>query len=153
MSLPFVHSWYSCLIDGFVKKAETCSKFWTLKKVLSNTCLLLLTAYCFILLKHSFILEVIILYRRDNMITTMNCVPEPCSFQVRNKSYADTGNLMWHAHNLHYTLRSESRCALMVLEVMSTSVYTGLNLFNLIHKYFLQICLWDVSYARSYCSF
>jgi hypothetical protein len=40
-----------------------------------------------------------------------------------------------------------------VLEVMSTSVYTGLNPFNLIRKHFLQICLWDVSYEHSYCSF
>ena len=28
-----------------------------------------------------------------------------------------------------------------VLEVMSTSVYTGLNPFSFIHKHFLQICL------------
>jgi hypothetical protein len=28
-----------------------------------------------------------------------------------------------------------------VQEVMSTSVYTGLNPFNFIHKHFLQICL------------
>jgi hypothetical protein len=28
-----------------------------------------------------------------------------------------------------------------VLEVMSTSVYTGLKLFNFIRKHFLQICL------------
>jgi hypothetical protein len=28
-----------------------------------------------------------------------------------------------------------------VLEVMSTNVCTGLNLFNCIHKHFLQICL------------
>jgi hypothetical protein len=40
-----------------------------------------------------------------------------------------------------------------MLEVMSTSVYTGLNPFNFIRKHFLQICLWDVSYVRSYCSF
>jgi hypothetical protein len=40
-----------------------------------------------------------------------------------------------------------------VLEVMSTSVYTGLNLFNFIRKHFLQICLWDASYECSYCSF
>jgi hypothetical protein len=40
-----------------------------------------------------------------------------------------------------------------VLEVMSTSVYTGLNPFNFIRKHFLQICLRDVSYVRSYRSF
>jgi hypothetical protein len=40
-----------------------------------------------------------------------------------------------------------------VLEVTSTSVYTGLNPFNFIRKHFLQICLWYVSYVRSYCSF
>jgi hypothetical protein len=40
-----------------------------------------------------------------------------------------------------------------VLEVMSTSVYTGLKPFNFIRKQFLQICLWDVSYVRTYCSF
>jgi hypothetical protein len=40
-----------------------------------------------------------------------------------------------------------------VLEVMSTCVYTGLNPFNFIFKHFLQICLWDVSYEHSYCSF
>jgi hypothetical protein len=31
-----------------------------------------------------------------------------------------------------------------VLEVMSLSVYTGLNPFNFIHKHFLQICIWKV---------
>jgi hypothetical protein len=36
---------------------------------------------------------------------------------------------------------------------MSTSVYTGLYPFNFIRKHFLQICLWDVSYERSYSSF
>jgi hypothetical protein len=52
------------------------------------------------------------------------------------------------------TVYSESRCALTkVLELMSTSVYTGLNPFNFIRKHFLQICLLDVSYERSYCSF
>jgi hypothetical protein len=41
-----------------------------------------------------------------------------------------------------YTVRSVSRCALIkVLEVMPTSVYTGLNPFNFIRKHFLQICL------------
>jgi hypothetical protein len=40
-----------------------------------------------------------------------------------------------------------------VLEVMSTNNYTGLNPFSFIHKHFLQIWLWDVSYERSYCSF
>jgi hypothetical protein len=39
-----------------------------------------------------------------------------------------------------------------VLEVMSTSIHTGLNLCNFIRKHFLQICSWDVSYKRSYCS-
>jgi hypothetical protein len=39
-----------------------------------------------------------------------------------------------------YTVSSESRCALTkVLEVMSTSVYTGLNPFNFIRKHFLKI--------------
>jgi hypothetical protein len=33
----------------------------------------------------------------------------------------------------------------VVLEVMSMSVYTGLNLFNFIHKHFLQICVWKVT--------
>jgi hypothetical protein len=36
---------------------------------------------------------------------------------------------------------------------MSTSVDTGLNPFNFILKHSLQICLWDVSNVRSYCSF
>jgi hypothetical protein len=40
-----------------------------------------------------------------------------------------------------------------VLEVMSTTVYTRLNPFNLTCKNFLNICLWDVSYERSYCCF
>jgi hypothetical protein len=31
------------------------------------------------------------------------------------------------------------------LEVMSTSVYTGLNLFNFIPKHFLQICVRKVA--------
>ena len=52
---------------------------------------------------------------------------------------------------------SESRCKLVKVvggsEVMSTSVYTGLNPFNFILKQFLKICLWDVSYVRSYFSF
>jgi hypothetical protein len=42
-------------------------------------------------------------------------------------------------------VRSESRCALNVLEVMSTSVYTGLNPFNFIRKHFLQICVRKVA--------
>jgi hypothetical protein len=46
----------------------------------------------------------------------------------------------------HYRVRSESRCALKkVLEVMSTSVYTGLNPFNVIRKHFLQICVRKVA--------
>jgi hypothetical protein len=32
-----------------------------------------------------------------------------------------------------------------VLEVMSTSVYTGLNPLNFIRKHFLQICIWNVA--------
>jgi hypothetical protein len=32
-----------------------------------------------------------------------------------------------------------------LLEVISTSIYTGLNLFNFIHKHFLQIHLWKFS--------
>jgi hypothetical protein len=32
-----------------------------------------------------------------------------------------------------------------VLEVMSTSVYTGLNTFNFISKHFLQICVRKVA--------
>jgi hypothetical protein len=43
---------------------------------------------------------------------------------------------------IYNTVRSEGRCALIkVLEVMSTSVHTGLNPFNFIRKHFLQICL------------
>jgi len=57
----------------------------------------------------------------------------------------------------HTTVCSESHFALIrgvrSLEVMSTSVYTGLNPFNFIHKHFLHICLWDVSYVHSYCNF
>jgi hypothetical protein len=37
--------------------------------------------------------------------------------------------------------------------MIPTSVYTGLNPFNFIRKHSVQICLWDVSYERSYCSF
>jgi hypothetical protein len=40
-----------------------------------------------------------------------------------------------------------------VMEVMSTSVDTGLNPFNFIRNHILQIWLSDVSYVRSYCSF
>jgi hypothetical protein len=43
-----------------------------------------------------------------------------------------------------YTVRSESRCAL-IKEVMSMSVYTGLNPFNFIRKHFLQICFQKVT--------
>jgi len=32
MSLPLSHFRYACWKDGFVKKAETCSKFWDIKK-------------------------------------------------------------------------------------------------------------------------
>jgi hypothetical protein len=40
------------------------------------------------------------------------------------------------------TFRSESRCAIIkVAEVISNSVYTGLNAFNFARKKFLQICL------------
>jgi hypothetical protein len=43
---------------------------------------------------------------------------------------------------MHYTVRSESRCAPKeVLEVMSTSVYTGLNPLNFISKHILLICV------------
>ena len=49
------------------------------------------------------------------------------------------------AGRLYHTVRSESRCTLVngagSLEVMSTSVYKGLNPFNFIRKHFLQICL------------
>jgi hypothetical protein len=31
------------------------------------------------------------------------------------------------------------------LEVMSTGIYTGLKLFNFIHKHFLQICVRKVA--------
>jgi hypothetical protein len=40
-----------------------------------------------------------------------------------------------------------------VLVVMSTSVHTGLNPINFIRRHFLQMCMWDVSFERSYCSF
>jgi hypothetical protein len=40
-----------------------------------------------------------------------------------------------------------------LLETMSTSVYTRLNLLNFIRKHFLQIWWWDFSYECSYCSF
>jgi hypothetical protein len=39
----------------------------------------------------------------------------------------------------HTTVRSESRCV-VIKEVMSTSIYTGLNPFNFICMHFLQIC-------------
>jgi len=62
-------------------------------------------------------------------------------------------HITWYTQT-HSTGSSESHCALIkVLEVMSTSVCTGLNPFYYIRKHFLQICLWDVSYIRSYCSF
>jgi superoxide dismutase len=32
-----------------------------------------------------------------------------------------------------------------VLELMSMSIYTGLNPFNFTHKPFLQICVWEVA--------
>jgi hypothetical protein len=32
-----------------------------------------------------------------------------------------------------------------VLDVMSTSIYTGLNLFNFIRKHFMQICIRKVT--------
>jgi hypothetical protein len=40
-----------------------------------------------------------------------------------------------------------------VLEVVSTSVYAGLNTLNCICKHFPRISYWDVSYEPSYCSF
>jgi hypothetical protein len=47
---------------------------------------------------------------------------------------------------LFYTMLSGSRCAVIkVLEVMSTSVYTGLCPFNFIRKHFLQICVRKVA--------
>jgi hypothetical protein len=33
----------------------------------------------------------------------------------------------------------------MVLEVMSTNLYTGLNTFNFIRRHFLQICVRNVA--------
>jgi hypothetical protein len=55
--------------------------------------------------------------------------------------------------NKECTMHTESRCALTKGVVMSTSIYTGLKPFNFIRKHFLQMCLWDVSYERSYCRF
>lgn len=44
------------------------------------------------------------------MITTINRTSEPCSSQVRNNNYADADNLMWHTHNLHYTIPLQLGC-------------------------------------------
>jgi hypothetical protein len=54
---------------------------------------------------------------------------------------------------LYSALEKSLRTLQNVLEVMSTSVYTGLNPFNFTCKHFRQICLCDVSYERNYCSF
>ena len=58
-----------------------------------------------------------------------------------------------HSSMLVHCVRKVAVRLQKLLEVMSTSVYTGLNPFNFIRKHFLQICLWDVSYIRNYCSF
>jgi hypothetical protein len=45
------------------------------------------------------------------------------------------------------------QCVQKVLEVMSTSLDKSLNPFKIIRKKFLQICLWDISYVRSFVAF
>jgi len=62
------------------------------------------------------------------------------NIQTSSRSHCYCG--IWVSSYIQY-VRKVAVHLHKVLEVMSTSVYTGLNPFNFIPKCFLQICLWD----------
>ena len=72
----------------------------------------------------------------------LNRVPPYCKSDIYLYKNTHT-HTHTHTHTYIYIqcLRKVAVHLQMVLEVMSTSVYTGLNTFNFILKHFLQICL------------
>jgi hypothetical protein len=67
--------------------------------------------------------------------------------------YANLSCRVWTQSVVVQCVRKVAVHLQKVLVVMSTSVHTGLNPMNFIRRHFLQICMWDVSFERSYCSF
>jgi ribosomal protein S19 len=90
------------------------------------------------------------------LLNTVRCRPtQKVTHEIQNtvKAWNQEYIVVFHWINLLLLFTTHNGMDHIKLEVMSASVYTGLNLFNVTHKHFLQICLWVVSYEHSYCSF
>jgi hypothetical protein len=78
-----------------------------------------------------------------------------CSRLSRTQGHSAAGRIM-SMKNSNDTIGNQSRdlpvCSAVPQPLRHRVPHTGLNPFNFILKHFLQICLWDVSYVRSYCS-